>query len=270
MLPSPFDLASGAGRRADGDVASCKPCHMPEDARNAAGVHFPNHHMFGIQSAWTALLGDGTAEAIRHATEQGDHETTRWLEGRGSDDLGRYAVAADRPAFELAARHVDGADGADPHLAVELTSTRAGHPFPLGALDLVEAWLAVQVHDASGATLLASGRLDEAGRLPAEARRFGARLLTAAGEPIAHHDILAVAEVAEVRLLTPGRAHLETWPLPGTREARFPLTVRAELRYRRAGPAFTDHVFGAGVGRMPVVVLAFRSCAIERAGDACR
>ena len=114
-----------------------------------------------------------------------------------------------------------------------------------------------------------SGALDASGDVDPEARRFGATLLGADGLPLAHHDILAVSGLADVRLLAPGKPHREDYAASWANGAAYPVTIRAELRYRRARQDFMDHVYGVGARTMPVTVLVTASCELTAPDRPC-
>ena len=73
---------------------------MPHDSRNAKGVPFPNHHMFGVNAHWAAMLPATADPGLRLATTHGDAGTEAWLAGYGESDVSE-GVAATRPAFDL-------------------------------------------------------------------------------------------------------------------------------------------------------------------------
>ncbi|MBI3784772.1 MAG: hypothetical protein HY270_15370 [Deltaproteobacteria bacterium] len=237
---------------------------MPTDARGTEGVPFPNHHMFGVNTQWAAMLPSDTAPALRLAVAEGDQGTEAWLAGKRRT-TGNYSAATAQPAFDL---RLNGVSGTPLQIVVVVENARAGHPFPVGAPDLTEAWLFAEVVDPDG-VVYASGELDEVGKLPASAHRFGATLLDANSAPLAHHDIFGIAAIGERRLLVPGEPREETFFLPADVAVRYPLDVHAELRYRRARRSFVDDTFGPTAPSFPVTRLASASCHVERPGAGC-
>jgi len=256
VLPNPYDADGG-------DTPRCKSCHMPYDTRNAKGVPFPNHHMFGANTTWAAMLPADAEPALRAAATEGDAGTTAWLAGERGGDLDHGLGT--RPAFDL---HVHWLAGAPEQLSVDVENVRGGHPFPVAAPDVVEAWMFVEVSGPTG-VVFTSGELDGAGHLAENARRFGATLLAADGTPLQHHDLLGVAAVGERRLLMPGRPHQETFTIPDAPALRYPLDVRAELRYRRANRHFVNEMLGPGAPPLPVVRLAAAHCRVSSPGAPC-
>lgn len=263
VLPNPYDGAPGFGVVEQ----QCKACHMPEDTENKAGVRFPNHHMFGVNTRWADMVPVNAHVDQLESAREGDRKLVDWLAGT-TPQTGGLGIKADRPAFELGLAW-SGASAEAP-LGITVTNVRGGHPFPLGALDLNEAWLYVAVLPAGGgAPLWESGAIDPAGNVDAGARRFGATLLGADGLPLTHHDILTVTGLADVRLLAPGKPHREDYAAGWASGATFPVTLRAELRYRRARQEFMDHVYGAGTRTMPVTVLVTASCELAAPDRPC-
>jgi hypothetical protein len=258
VLPNPFDV------HAQGDAGSCKSCHMPHDSRNAKGVPFPNHHMFGVNARWAAMLPATADAGLRLATTHGDAGTEAWLAGYGESDVSE-GVAATRPAFDL---RVQWLPGSSAQVAVEVENVRGGHAFPIGAPDLVESWLFVEVVGADGVQFV-SGELDDAGHLPEDAHRFGVTLLGPDGNPLEHHDLSSVSGIGAQRLLFPQKPHRETIDVPADAATQYPLDVRVELRYRRGHRAFIDEAYGAEAPSLPVQRLATVHCRVEQPGAAC-
>jgi nitrate/TMAO reductase-like tetraheme cytochrome c subunit len=258
VLPNPADVSAGA------ETPSCKACHMPHDSRNAKGVPFPNHHMFGVNARWAAMLPATADQELRLAATHGDAGTEAWLAGHGPYDVSE-GVRATRPAFDL---RVQWLPGSTAQVAVDVENVRGGHPFPVGAPDLVEAWLFVEVVGADGMHFV-SGQLDDAGHLPQNAHRFGVTLLGPDGTPLKHHDLLSVSGIGAQRLLFPQQPHRETFDVP-VEAAHYPLDVRAELRYRRGHRAFVDEAYGAEAPSLPVQQLARAHCRVEQPGAGCR
>lgn len=258
VLPNPYD---GAGA---GDPPRCKSCHMPYDTRNARGVFFPNHHMFGANPHWSAMLSPDTPARIREAVAEGDAATREWLAGERSDDVS-HGVAATWPALRV---HVGWENGPPARLFIDVENARGGHAFPVAAPDLVETWLRVGVRAASGETFR-SGDLADGDHLPAEARRFGVSLLDGQGQPLQHHDLFAIGALGEQRLLVPGKWYQEKIEIPDRVTADFPLEVRVELLSRRAKREFLDEVFGPQAASMPIAQLAVTTCRIETPGAPC-
>lgn len=258
VLPNPYD------GEAQGGAPPCKSCHMPYDTKNAKGVPFPNHHMFGVNTHLASMLPPDADSALRLAVAAGDAGTEAWLAGRGDGGVS-FGVAATRPAFDLQVRWVS---GAPPQVVVDVQNVRGGHPFPVGAPDLVEAWLFVEVAGPDG-VVYASGELDGAGRLPESARRFGPTMLGADGAPLKHHDIMTVSAVGERRLLIPGEPRQESFSIPTGVTFRYPLDVRTELRYRRARRTFVDEAFGRDAPSLPVAPLATARCRVEGSESGC-
>jgi hypothetical protein len=258
VLPNPYDA------KGNGDTPPCKACHMPHDSRSAKGVPFPNHHMFGVNARWASMLPATADPALRLATTHGDAATEAWLAGYGESDVSE-GFAATRPAFDLRVQWVHGSAA---QLAVDVENVRGGHAFPIGAPDLVEAWLFVEVIGSDGAHFV-SGELDDAGHLPETAHRFGMTLLGPDGAPLKHHDLLSVSGIGPQRLLFPQKPHRETFDIPAEAAQRYPLDVRVELRYRRGHRAFVDEAYGAAAPSLPVQRLATAQCRVEQPGAMC-
>lgn len=259
VLPNPYDT-NGTDTH-----PPCKTCHMPYDTRNARGVQFPNHNMFGANPHWSAMLPAHTPPQMRQAVAKGDAAIEEWLAGLRSDDVS-HGVAATWPALKL---HLGWENGPPARLVVNVENSRGGHAFPVAAPDLVETWLFVEAIGADG-RIFTSGALDAAERLTADAHRFGVELLDGGGEPLQHHDILGVGAVGVQRLLVPGRWQREEISIPESVTSGPPVDVRVELRSRRAKRELIDGAFGRQAPSMPIASLAVAHCRIAGPGEPCR
>ncbi|MBK7976963.1 MAG: hypothetical protein IPK07_28120 [Deltaproteobacteria bacterium] len=230
--------ASWSASRYARDGVTCMSCHMREWTRDERGVRFPDHRMPGLNADLVR-----TASAVapkRWRLDEAERFTADWIAGRGAvGDLG--PLLAVTLALEGEAR-----PGGAVELVVRTTNRRVGHDFPAGPLDLDETWLAVEVRDADGQVLLASGALDASGEIPAGTHRLGARVVGGDGLPIRHHDVLSAVEVRDVRLVPPDATVEDRFAVALPPHSRGPLQLSAVWRHRRANPSFVRWAMGEG------------------------
>lgn len=136
-----------------------------------------------------------------------------------------------------------------------VVNRKAGHNFVTGPLDFVRSWIYLVVRDAGGTILAEHGGidpqsqdiLDQAGRLHAlgNARDDGTLVLEAMpmdehGTTLRRHELWRAAGGHGKRVIFAGASDAQTYRLivpPGTLG---PLTVAAELRYRRYRQEFLE------------------------------
>ena len=83
------------------------------------------------------------------------------------------------------------------------------------------------------------------------------------GHPIEMHRVWDVVKVRGKRLIAKGESTEDSYSLPLPETVRWPLTVRAAWRFRRANPQFTRWAMGADAPLMPVYKIADVEIGVE-------
>lgn len=142
-------------------------------------------------------------------------------------------------------------------LRAVVTNRRVGHNFTTGPLDFMQAWIHLRVEDATGR------RLGEWGRVNPETRRIEDFLgvehqlgnarnqgtlvlegmpLDADGNLLVRHELWRKAGGLGQRVIFPGYSDTQVYELDLPADVRGPLTVEAELKFRRYRQQFLDAV----------------------------
>jgi hypothetical protein len=258
----------------DPEVAlTCRDCHMRlvpgssdpahgEDGdlrrRRDDGAH--RHHGFVATNAFMAevLALPGWERHVALTEEWMRGETalpelaTLWPDGPVAA-LRLEAPAAAAAGEELVIRAV-------------VSNRKAGHNFITGPLDFVRSWIYLAVHDAGGRLLLEQGAidprsqeiLDASGRVHGigNARDEGTLVLQAMpiderGELLVRHELWKSAGGTGKRVIYPNMSDAQVYRLRVPADARGPLVISAELRYRRYRQQFLDLMvpeLGSGSG----------------------
>lgn len=121
---------------------------------------------------------------------------------------------------------------------VKVTNKGAGHNLPTGATDLRQLWIDVEVIDAKGNILFASGKLDEKKEIKPGAVIFHSKFYDKEGKLIDHHQVWRI-ERREDNLIAPKQSKY------GEYSVQLPtdhgeLTIKAKLRYRVAPQYFAN------------------------------
>lgn len=280
----------------EGDPAktlACRECHMPLQAsldpaagdfsdpvRNPSDGRHRSHRFLGANQfipLYHQLAG----------AEEQVEKIVQWLRGE-------YAVP------EIAPKWTEGAvvrlelvtpASARPGEAVKLqtilTNNKAGHHFPTGPLDMIEAWVEIKVTDTAGNVIFRSGSPNARGYLENPQIVFKKELIDRRGEPVDRHNLwdavgasytrslfpgftdttqfeFACPGMAEATILDPTAATLGagevTAPVPRELEGS-ELRVEATLWYSKFKARFMDRLFGeAEKMRAPFTAIA-RKCA---------
>lgn len=126
---------------------------------------------------------------------------------------------------------------------VVISNNKAGHSFPTGPLDLIRAWVQVQVHDQTGRELFHSGDLTAENHVEPGSFVLKAVGMNADGQEIVRHDLWHYVGAKYKRAVFPGYSDMYEYDLKIPKDVKGPLTVTARLRYRKANQYFMDFSF---------------------------
>jgi hypothetical protein len=262
----------------------CRECHMPlvdstdpaagDDAdfnRNARDGKHRSHRFLGANQFMPSFMK-------LEGGEQQAQLVTQWL--RGELEVPEIAerwrsgpavpIELDVPLSVKAGESVP--------LRVHILNNKVGHDFPTGPLDIIQAWVEVEVSDASGKVLFHTGSVDERNFIEAGTFMFKAEPVDRYGNLIDRHNLWEMVGVRFKRALFPGAAEVARFefPCPGgqnesvqdlpvvqTHELSVPadaigeLTVEAKLNYRKVDQYLANFAFGEKSGvRAPSTVVS--------------
>jgi len=162
-------------------------------------------------------------------------------------------------------------------LRAVITSNKVGHDFPTGPLDIIQAWVELEVKDPEGRVVYASGRRDERHFIEPGTFMFKAEPVDQYGNLIDRHNLWEMVGVRYRRSLFPGFSDTAEYTFqcaggasgpsraPAAQEFRFAapetapreLTVTARLLYRKVDQFLLNFMFGEKAGlTMPVTEMA--------------
>lgn len=168
--------------------------------------------------------------------------------------------------------------GQDVNIQAIITNNKVGHEFPTGPLDIIQAWVELEVKDQNGKVVYSSGIRDEGHFIEPGAFMFKAEPVDQYGNLIDKHNLWEMVGVRYRRSMFPGFSDKaeyafscpsimkqnagETKPIPQTEFAFKPeqtgeLTVTARLMYRKFDQFLLNFLFGAEAGlTAPVTVMS--------------
>lgn len=241
----------------------CRECHMPLEASDEPGSgddldynRSPNdgkhrsHRFLGAnQFIPLALNLPGAPEHARL--------TEKWL--RGEIDIPEIADKWRKgPAIPVEVTAPTTArPGAPITIQTTLTNNKAGHDFPTGPLDIIQAWVELTVTDQAGRVVFQSGQRDSANFIAPGSFMLKAEPVDENGNLIDRHNLWEMVGVRYRRSLFPGFSDREkfTFPCPGAGVTE--LHVTARLMYRKADQYLLNFLFGKESGiTAPVTVLS--------------
>jgi len=261
----------------------CRECHMPlmastdpaagdeADANRTAGDGKHRSHRFlGANQFIPALMDlEGADEHVRL--------THAWL--RGEVDIPEIAHKwTEGPAVPIELQVPEKVTaGEEFKLVVRLINNKVGHDFPTGPLDIIQAWLEVEVTDANGTPVFHSGRVDEDNFVETGAFMFKAEPVDRYGNLIDRHNLWEMVGVRFKRSLFPGSEEIAAYDItcsgsagpdgPPSSDEEFalalppdlvgPLDVKVKLNYRKFDQYLLNFAFGEDAGlASPITVLS--------------
>ena len=274
----------------------CRECHMPlvdsrdpaagDEAdfnRTARDKKHRSHRFLGanqVMPLWLKIEG-----AQEHA-----ELTERWLKGEipVPEIAGRWTEG---PAVPIELEAPETVRPGEPiSLRVQLINNKAGHDFPTGPLDIIQAWVEIEVKDGDGQVVFHSGRKDERHFIEPGTFMFKAEPVDRYGNLIDRHNLWEMVGVRFKRSLFPGSAEATSFTfdcpgaaldkevvLPGTEpiELEVPasvaggvLNVVARLNYRKFDQYLLNFMFGEDSGLTSPVTTVSEARATIQVGAA--
>jgi tetratricopeptide (TPR) repeat protein len=222
------------------DKKTCIDCHMEREpaSSNEAGSKagtIASHRFLGGHTWMAAMRGD--AEHLRRLQAK--------LEGAASIDIAGARVTEPGEPGEAAepgqAHWVLPADGAEVipgsriALDVVIRNLLVGHRFPGGVLDIQDTWVEVEVADAQGKRLAASGLAHERDAHDQDTHVLRTLVVDERGEVLEEHQMASFRTQIATQTLAAREAQAIRYAFDVPRTltaAQLPLTVMARLRHR--------------------------------------
>lgn len=241
----------------------CRECHMPLQASHDPGDgddldynrspddgKHRSHRFLGANQFIPLVLKLPGAQEQARLTE-------KWL--RGEIDIPEIADKWRKgPAIPVEVTAPQSArPGAPITIQTVLTNNKAGHDFPTGPLDIIQAWVELSVTDQTGRVVFQSGQRDSANFIAPGSFMLKAEPVDENGNLIDRHNLWEMVGVRYRRSLFPGFSDQEkfTFPCPGAPVTE--LHVTARLMYRKADQYLLNFLFGKESGiTAPVTMLS--------------
>ncbi|MCP5119903.1 MAG: hypothetical protein GY953_54595, partial [bacterium] len=168
-------------------------------------------------------------------------------------------------------------------LRMIINSNKVGHDFPTGPLDIIQAWLQVEVKDSAGNVVFERGAVDEKGFIQPGTFMFKAEPVDKNGNLIDRHNLWEMvgvryrrslfpgfSDTAEMSFFCPQLAPVATkeFPQDVSYEMAAPSTgalhITVRLCYRKIDQYLMNFLFGEEAGlTAPVTVMTERTATIR-------
>lgn len=203
-------------------TVECRECHMPLVAsrdpargdlldynRSAEDGKHRSHRFLGANTIIPTLQAHELPGWDRHL-----QLTESWLQGTFTVPEIAEKWASGPIVRVLAVAPSTVAPGADIPLRVVMASTKVGHDFPTGPLDIIQSWLAIRVTDDAGRVVWTSGQRDARNFLEPGTFLFKAEPVDQHGNLIDRHNLWEMVGVRFRRALFPGHSDSVSFSVP--------------------------------------------------------
>ena len=233
-------------------VSTCQTCHMAKvSAASDSGAK-------AGQIASHRFLGASTTIPIVYNYPDQLKKVTEYLkDGILGMDLFGIAVNGEPKIIaplEKSSYRVAPGDEVTVNLVIQ--NKKIGHSLVPEQRDFYEAWVAFEVKDASGKLIYHSGYLKPDGYLDENAHSYTNRLISKEGKLLDQHQVWLTHARGYDNTILPGRSDLVRYRFRVPAGATGPLTMSAQVNYRRFRQGFTDFVFAEKKPILPVIELA--------------
>jgi tetratricopeptide (TPR) repeat protein len=225
------------------DKKTCIDCHMEREPASAAE--------YGARAGTIAshrFLGGHTWMAAMRGDTEHLHRLQAKLAGAASIDVAGARITgpvattaasidsdAGQPRWVLPADGADIAPGGHIALDVVIRNLLVGHRFPGGVLDIQDTWIEVEVADARGRRLAASGLSHDRDPGDQETHVLRTLVVDERGEVLEEHEMASFRTQIATQTLAPREAQVirYAFAVPANlTAAQLPLTATARLRHR--------------------------------------
>lgn len=189
----------------------CRECHMPlvansSDPASGDAVDYNRHAGDGKHRSHS-FLGANQFIPILHdlpGAKAHVEKVEAWLRGdiEIPEIADKWSAGIAVPIRIIAPEQVGSGETVD--LRVEITNNKVGHDFPTGPLDIIQAWIELQVTDETGHVVFASGQRDEGNFIEPGTFMFKVEAVDRYGNLIDRHNLWEMVGVRFRRALFPG------------------------------------------------------------------
>ena len=232
----------------------CQDCHMREIAaddpgRNARGfIH--DHRILAANNYVPNIL------SLPGAAEQ-TQLVDNWLAGETIVP----EIQKVWPGGPILPLHLvsDGSyrAGRQAEITVLVTNLKVGHEFPTGPLDVMQAWLELQIVDSRGNSVYSTGTLNDHGEIVGDTVQYRSHLLDREAHPIFTHALWNAVATQGKRVILPGGSDTAVFRFKIPSSAIGPLHCQVRLLYRRFSAESQAALFPpVNPPRIPVVEIS--------------
>ena len=250
----------------------CRECHMPltesddpaagdpldYNRRPGDGMH-RSHRFLGANQFVPLLLDLPGAEEHVEMVEA-------WL--RGEIEIPEIAHKwRPGPAVPLELVVPEQVEPGGPvEIRTRITNNKVGHDFPTGPLDIIQAWVEVDVRDEYGDVIYRSGQMDEDHFIEPGSFIFKAEPVDRYGNLIDRHNLWEMVGVRYRRAMFPGFSDEASFRFRAP-EGAGALHVEAQVLYRKFDQSILNFLTGEDSGLTAAVTVISEDSAVIQLGQ---
>ena len=235
-------------------VSRCQTCHMAPEA-----IELHDYTSQPGKFASHRWLGANTMLAKYYGYDEQMQKTIAFLRNNALNvDLFALEGNDGRMIAPWGSESFDAAAGDTLTVTVVIQNKGIGHTLVPEQRDFYECWVEFEAKDAAGHTLMHSGGLENDGALDPGAHSFTNRLINVNGKLNDHHQVWDTRVVAYNNTIASGRSQIVRYRFTVPKDATGPITITANVNYRRFNQHFIDWAMGKHYD-LPVVEMATRT-----------
>lgn len=235
------------------DSTTCRECHMPlvdnsKDPARGDVLDYNRSKNDGKHRSHRTLGTNQYIPALHKLEGQKLHTelTEKWMRGEIEiPEIAHKWTAGSALRVEIKVDDLVQA-GQEVDLRVRILNNKAGHDFPTGPMDMIQAWIEVEVSDDKGEVIYHGGYLDDKGFVQGLPVIYRADGFDRKGQLIDRHNLWDLVGASYKRTLFPGMSDSIKVPftVPESVDVKQNLNIKVKLQYRKANPEFLDRVYG--------------------------
>lgn len=247
------------------ETIQCRECHMPlvesNDPASGDALDYNRSPDDGKHRSHRFLATNQLIPELLELPGWREHTrlTEKWLQGEYEvpEIEEKWQSGPVIPVEVSAPERVEPGEKID--ISVRFTNNKAGHNFPTGPLDMIQAWLELVVRDEAGRVIFSTGTVDDEHFVEPGAFAFKAEPVDQYGNLIDQHNLWDMVGSRHKRTIYPGFSDQTTVSVPVPDSVRTSdLRVHARLRYRKLNQPMFNAVIpdSLGMETAPITTVA--------------
>jgi hypothetical protein len=248
------------------NALTCQNCHMPlikadDPAANAEGL-VKSHKFLGANTALPFLRND-TSHLLDTVEFLSSNKLSMSFDIPNRKKAIESSLHSNRVSKSHDIKPIYFYSGENIEANLIISNHGVGHNFPGGSIDLNEAWVEIEIRDATGMVLYRIGGLDVDGFLSLDSYVYKSIPVDPSGNPVWKHDLFNKTGEAYKNVIKAGES--DSIPITAyiPHQAESPLILTAKLRYRKLNKKYSDWALGNTKTVFPIVDVSHTELTVD-------